>query len=63
MDDTKMECGLQTAKEGQGKSQQSQQEKREKNMTLFFFFPFTVNTPDTGRNRDETFQSLAFASG
>ena len=23
MDDTKMECGLQTAKEGQGKSQQS----------------------------------------
>ena len=48
MDDTKMECGLQTAKEGQGKRQQSQQEKRENNMTHFFFFPFTVNTPASG---------------
>ena len=62
MDDTKTEYGLQTAKEGQGKSQQSSK-KKTKEYDTFFFFPFTANTPDTGRNRDETFQNLAFASG
>lgn len=37
--------------------------KRQKNMTLFFFFLLQWTHPDTGRNRDETFQNLASASG
>lgn len=51
------------SKRGSGEESAKLARKRQKNKTLFFFFPFTVNTPDTGRIRDETFQSLASASG
>ena len=37
MDNTKTEYGLQTAKEGQGKSQQSSKKKTKETDTFFFF--------------------------
>lgn len=60
MDDIKTESGFQTAKYGSG---EESAKLSKKNNMIRFFFSFRENTPDTGRNGDETFQSLAFASG